>query len=279
MTEIVEIGGVKITNPDKVLFEEPKITKREVAEYYYKISEKMFPYVDGRLLSIVRCPKGIGEACFYKKHPANDSKGVFNFDLPDGEGGSEQYFYIGEPAGLVSEAQMGTIEFHTWGSRAESVESPDIMVFDLDPDEGMTLERIRKGARDLKEVLDGLALPSFLKTSGGKGYHIVVPLERGMDWEAFRAFSKRVAEVMAKKFPDRFVTNVRKTARKGKIFVDWMRNGRGATSVAPYSLRARKGAPVSMPIAWDELDNFAPDAFRIADALKRKADPWKDFPK
>ncbi|HEX3026204.1 MAG TPA: non-homologous end-joining DNA ligase, partial [Clostridia bacterium] len=196
-----------------------------------------------------------------------------------GSGETEDYFYIESPSGLITEAQMGTLEFHIWGSRADNLEKPDMMVFDLDPDEGMEVEKIRAGVRDIKSVLEQLSLVSFLKTSGGKGYHVVVPFEPSVTWDSFHDFARRIAEFMEQKWPDRYTSNVRKDRRKGKIFIDWMRNGRGATSIAPYSLRARKGASVSMPISWDELDTVAPDGVDMAGALMRISgrDPWKDF--
>jgi bifunctional non-homologous end joining protein LigD len=181
--------------------------------------------------------------------------------------------------GLLSEAQMGTLEFHTWGSRVNQLEKPDIMVFDLDPDEGMDIERVRQGVQDLKSILSELSLNSYLKTSGGKGYHVVVPIKPSVNWDRFRDFARSVVEVMEQKWPDRYTSNVRKAKRADKIFIDWIRNARGATSIAPYSLRARKGAKVSMPIAWNELDAIAPDAVSMEDALLkiRNEDPWKDF--
>lgn len=273
------IEGIKITNPDKVIFDDPEITKADVIRYYSKVSERMLDYVSHRILSIVRCPKGISQTCFYKKHPVTNSKGIVTIPISNSSGETEDYFYIENASGLIYEAQMGTLEFHTWGSRVNELEKPDIMVFDLDPDEGMDLSRIRQGAQDIKNILAELSLSSYLKTSGGKGYHVVVPLKPAVDWNVFYDFARRVAEVMEQKWPDRYTSNVRKAKRTGKIFIDWIRNGRGATSIAPYSLRARKGARVSMPIAWDELDTVAPDGISMSDALMRIAgnDPWKDF--
>lgn len=271
------VAGIKITNPGKVIFDEPKTTKIDLVSYYAQIADKMMPYLGGRVLSLVRCPRGIFEPCFFKKHPGGDGKGVAVIPITNSEGEKEDYLYINNAWGLVSEAQMGTVEFHVWGSRAENLEKPDMMVFDLDPDEGMDLAGVRRGVRDIKGVLDSLSLVSFLKTSGGKGYHVVVPFEPHADWEAFRAFAKRVAEVMESEWPDRYTSNMRKEKRKGRIFIDWVRNGRGATSIAPYSVRARKGARVSMPLAWEELDAVAPGGITMAAALAKKGDPWKDF--
>jgi bifunctional non-homologous end joining protein LigD len=273
------IEGVKISSPDKIIFNELKITKEDVVRYYSKASERMLPYVKHRILSIVRCPKGVSQACFYKKHPGPGSKGIITMHIPTGNDETVEYFYIENARGLIFEAQMGTLEFHTWGSSVDNLEKPDMMVFDLDPDEGMDIDRVRQGVMDIKSVLDELNLNSYLKTSGGKGYHVVLPLKPSADWDKFHAFARQVAEVMENKWPDRYTSNVRKAKRKGKIFIDWIRNARGATSIAPYSLRARKGAKVSMPISWDELYTVAPDGINMEDALIRieGKDPWEDF--
>lgn len=273
------IKGIRITNPDKIIFETPKVTKADVIRYYDKVSERILPYISGRILSIVRCPKGVNEACFFKKHPGPGSKGIVTVPVPTNSGEREEYFYIVNATGLISEAQMGTIEFHIWGSRADELEKPDMMVFDLDPDEGMDLNKVRQGVKDLRSILSELSLTSYLKTSGGKGYHVVVPFMPAASWDAFHDFARRVAEVMEHKWPDRYTSNVRKAVRADKIFIDWIRNARSATSIAPYSLRARKGATVSMPISWEELNTVTPDGINMEQALLRleSADPWQDF--
>lgn len=275
----VIIEGIKITNPNKVLFDDPEITKEDVIRYYAKVSEHMLPYVSRRVLTVVRCPRGISQTCFYKKHPGPDSKGAIAIPITTSSGKTEDYFYIENISGLITEAQMGTLEFHIWGSCIDELEKPDVMVFDLDPDEGMDLGRVRQGARDVKNILAELSLNSYLKTSGGKGYHVVVPFKPVMTWDKFNDFAKRVAGVMELKWPDRYTSNIRKAKRADKIFIDWIRNGRGATSIAPYSIRAKKGAKVSMPIAWDELDMVAPDGINMAEAIRRIGgnNPWKDF--
>ncbi len=273
------IQGIKITSPDKLIFDEPSVTKGDVVRYYAQVAQRMLPYVSHRIMSAVRCPQGAGQSCFFKKHPAADSKGIVTIPILNSSGEEKEYFYIKDVAGLVSEVQMSTLEFHTWGSRVETLEQPDIMVFDLDPDEGMDMDTVRRGVKDLKRILDELSLKSYLKTSGGKGYHVVVPLKPSVPWDAFNGFAKQVAQVMEQKWPDRYTSNVRKAKRTNKIFIDWIRNGRGATSIAPYSLRARAGALVSMPIEWDELDTIAPNGISMDEALKRidKDDPWKGF--
>lgn len=268
-----------ISSPDKILFRDLSISKKDVVEYYRKVAGRMLPYAANRILSVVRCPGGIESACFYKKHPAEDNPGAISSAVPTSDGKTQNYFYVPDAYGLLFEVQMNTLEFHTWGSRIESLEHPDIMVFDLDPDEGLDLATIRQGVKDLKSLLDELHLASFLKTSGGKGYHIVVPFEPAPDWEVFHDFARNIAKTMEAKWPDRYTANVQKKQRVKRIFIDWMRNGRGATSVAPYSLRARPGARVSMPITWKELETVAPDDIGMQDAIKRlrRKDPWADL--
>lgn len=273
------IKGIKITNPGKVVFEEPKTTKVDIIRYYEMVSDRMLPYVSNRILSIVRCPRGITSSCFFKKHPGPDNKSIVTMPVTNSKGETEDYFYIKDVSGLIYEAQMGTLEFHTWGSRADDLEKPDMMVFDLDPDEGMDLETVRQGVKDVKSILEQLSLISFLKASGGKGYHVVVPFKPAVDWGTFHDFARRIAEIMEQKWPDRYTSNVRKANRKNKIFIDWIRNGRGATSIAPYSIRARSGARISMPITWEELETVAPDGITMTEALTRinGNDPWEDF--
>lgn len=278
-TDSILVGEIKITSPEKIIYGEPEITKADIVRYYEKVSERMLPFLSYRVLSVVRCPKGISQASFFKKHPGPDSKGIITIPVTNGSGETEEYFYLENLTGILYEAQMCTLEFHTWGSRVDAIEKPDMMVFDLDPDEGMELSRVRQGVRDIRSILSELSLNSYLKTSGGKGYHVVVPLKPVVTWEVFHEFARTVAKVMEQKWPDRYTSNVRKSKRTDRIFIDWIRNGRGATSIAPYSLRARKGAKVSMPITWEELDTVAPDGVNMAEALARinASDPWKDF--
>ncbi len=273
------VADVTLTHPEKVLYEESGITKGDIARYYLAVAERMMPYLANRVFSAVRCPDGIDESCFYKKHPANDKYGVVPVTVPVNDGKTEEYYIIPDSYALLSEVQMNTLEFHIWGSRIETLEQPDMMVFDLDPDEGMDLERIRQGVKDLKSLLDQLDLVSYLKTSGGKGYHVVVPFRAAAGWDAFREFARNTAKTMEAMWPDRYTSNVRKDRRKNRIFIDWIRNGRGATSIAPYSVRARNGGPVSMPISWPELDKITPQGISMAEAIKRlrRKDPWADF--
>ena len=174
---------------------------------------------------------------------------------------------------------MNGYEFHIWGSTIDALNRPDMLVFDLDPDETMDIRDVRKGVKDLKSILDEFSLKSFLKTSGGKGYHVVVPLKKHHSWEKFREIAENIAKLMEAKWPEKYTSNIRKDSRKGKIFIDWLRNTKGASSVAPYSLRIRENATVSMPIRWSELDKVKPDEITIEEAIKRlkRKDPWENF--
>ena len=270
----VDVCGITITSPQKVIFTDPIVTKLSLAEYYAAAAERMLPYVKDRFLSLVCCPAGIGGEKFFRRHLEGNFVGVKRAIAEDTE-----YFYAVNGKGIINLAQYNAVEFHIWGSKKSMPYRPDTMVFDLDPDESLSLGDVRRGVRDLKSVLDGLGLESFLKTSGGKGYHVVVPFKCGADGKSFRDFSKQVAELMENAYPKRYTATMSKKAREGKIFIDWQRNGAGATSVAPYSVRAREGVPVSMPIAWNELSKVAPASITIRSATQRlkKLDPWEEF--
>jgi len=272
----VKVSNITITSPDKIVFKKDKIRKIDIINYYEKVSKRMLKYVSNRLLSVVRCHEGLD--CFYKKHP-NFKSEYLKIKKIKKENKSEDYFYINSKEGIILEAQLGTIEFHIWGSKVDNINKPDLMVFDLDPDEKLDIEKVREGVKDLKSILNQLKLKSFLKTSGGKGYHVVVPFNCKVGFEKFKAFSEKIASIMVEKWPMKYTMNIRKENRKGKILIDYFRNGKGATSVAPYSLRARDGAKVSMPISWKELDKILPNEITISMALKRikKNDPWKNF--
>lgn len=278
--EEIEGKGVKIdiTSPEKVIYPSDKITKLDIAKYYSKISKRMMPFLEGRLISTIRCPDGLNGEKFFMKHLNTESKGIGKRRLKDKNGEMVDYYYIKDKTGLMDEVQMNSYEFHICTSKVPNINKPDIIVFDLDPDEGLSLKKIRDGVRDLKNILDKLGLKSYLKTSGGKGYHIVVPIDLSSYMEALN-ISRMVAEVMVEEYPNKYTTNIRKKNRKGKIFIDFLRNNKGQTSVAPYSLRLRDGAPISMPIKWSELDKIRPNEINIKNVdkyLKRK-DPWEDF--
>jgi len=273
------VQGVKITSPDKLINERPKITKMDIISYYEKVSSRMLPLIKNRIISTIRCPEGSRGECFFKKHLETKSEGIGKKILPSDKGKKEDYYYLKDIHGLISEVQMNSYEFHVWGSHVKTILHPNVLVFDLDPDKGMSLKKVREGVRDLKSILDELSLQSFLKTSGGKGYHVVVPTKRLKTWKKFQEFAHDIAVLMETKWPEKYTSNVRKEARKGKIFIDWIRNTKSATSVAPYSLRIRKKVRVSMPIKWSELDKVKPDEITMDMAIKRlkRKDPWEGF--
>jgi bifunctional non-homologous end joining protein LigD len=278
----VKIAGVRLTNPDRVLYPEQGITKEAMARYYEAVAEWILPEVADRPLTLVRCPQGHEKECFYQKHADQGfPDAVKRVEIAEGSG-PRGYLYVDSIEGIVSLVQLGVLELHTWGSRREQVERPDRIIFDLDPDAGMAWEPIVEAARILHGFLDSLGLHSFLKTTGGKGLHIVVPLVRRSEWDEVKAFSKAVVDRIADAAPDRYTTNASKKKREGRIYLDYLRNGRGATAVAAYSTRARPGAPVSVPVRWDELGpSLRPDGHTI-DSLPRrlsrlKQNPWAEY--
>jgi bifunctional non-homologous end joining protein LigD len=261
---------VNISNRDRVIFPESGNTKGELADYYQAVAGLMMPWAAGRPVSLVRCPQGRGKKCFFQKHDSGSfGEHVHHVPITEKAGGTEDYLYIDNAAGLLTCVQMGTIEFHGWGSRIENVEAPDRMVFDLDPDEGLDFGDVKSAARDIHDKLSDLGLTSFAMLSGGKGVHVVVPLTTGHSWDAHKDFSKRFAEALSMAEPDRFTANMSKAKRTGRIFIDYLRNQRGSTAVLPYSARSRANAPVAVPIAWGELTDMK-DAhpFTIRDAKR-----------
>ncbi len=253
-----KVCGIEISSPEKILFKKDKITKLDVANFYNDIAPQMLKFLNKRLLSVIRCHVEANESCFFKKHPTTD-KNFVNSVLVDGE----EYFYISSNRQLVMQAQLGTVEFHIWGSMLPNIDQPNLMVFDLDPAPDVSLEILRKACLLVKDVLDELKLKSFLKTSGGKGYHICVPFKKKLSWDEFADFSHNIALLLEQKYPDIFTTTIKKSARKGKIFIDYLRNKKGATCVAPFSLRARPHAPISFPISWADLNKISPNEINI----------------
>ncbi|PZU12664.1 MAG: DNA ligase D [Sphingobium sp.] len=260
--------AVAISNRDRVIFPDSGQTKGELADYYAAVAPLMLPFAANRPLSLVRCPQGRARKCFFQKHDSGSfGKAVHQVPIREKDGGAEDYIYVEDAQGLLACVQMGTIEFHGWGSRADAVEHPDRMVFDLDPDEGMDFTRVKAAAQDIRARLSDIGLVSFAMLSGGKGVHVVVPLTPGHDWDTHKDFAARFAQALSNAEPDRFVATMSKAKRKDRIFVDWLRNQRGSTAVLPYATRARPGAPVAVPVDWDELDGMK-DAhpFSIEDA-------------
>lgn len=277
----IEVAGVPISHPDRVLYPAEGIAKRAVAQYYADVARWMLPWVVGRPVSVVRCPEDIKHPCFFQKHlHSSPPAGVGLVVLDEG---AQPFVVIEDERGLVGLAQAGMLELHVWGSTARRPDAPDRVVFDLDPDPAVPWARVKETAAAVRARLEALELESYLKTTGGKGLHVVVPLAAGkQDWAQVKAFSHAVALEFVDAAPELFIATASKAGRRGKIFLDYLRNGRGATSVAPYSLRARPGAPASVPIRWDELARLpGSDKYTLANLAARlrrmRADPWQDM--
>src|SRR3990170_3662057 len=260
-----ESFGVKISNPDRVIYPGDGLTKGQLADYYASVEALMMVDTANRPISLVRCPQGRAKKCFFQKHDSGSfGKAVKHVPVKEKKGGTEDYLYVKDATGLLTLVQMGTIEIHGWGSRVKPLEKPDRLVFDLDPDVGLDFVDVRSAAKRLKALLADLGLESFAMTTGGKGLHVICPLDASATWPKVTDFAERFARAVAEDEPERFTANIRKTAREGRIFLDWLRNQRGATAIMPYSARAREGAPVAAPIAWEELDRIkSGNAFSI----------------
>ena len=273
---------IELTNPDKVLYPEAGITKSDIAEYYRAIGDRMLPHLEGRPLTLVRCPNGYAAKCFYQKHVKDGTPEILTrVKVPEGDG-TGIYMSADSVEAIVALLQMGVLEIHPWGSRVPKLGCPDRIVFDFDPDEGLGWKEVVDAAKTMRDALEQLGLASFLKTTGGKGLHVVVPIAPKLPWPTVKAFTKAVAESFAATWPDRFTAKLAKASRGNRIFIDYLRNAEGATAIAPYSVRAKKNAPVSMPIDWRELrTDVRFDHFNLRNAparlTKQKVDPWKDF--
>jgi bifunctional non-homologous end joining protein LigD len=279
----VEVAGVRLTHPDRVLYRDQAITKLGLARYYEAVADWMVPHVADRPLSLVRCPEGDRGACFYQKHAAPGvPKQVKRVRIREGGGRSASYLYVDDLPGLIALAQIGVLEVHPWGTRVERLERPDRLVLDLDPAPDLPWPRVVEAAEEARAFLQELGLVSFVKTTGGKGLHVVVPLRPEASWDALRALGEGIGAEMTRRAPARYTINPLKAARRGRIFIDYLRNVRGATAVAAYSPRAKRGAPVSTPLAWSELSaKTRPEAFTVETVPKRLAtlrrDPWAEF--
>ena len=276
-----EIEGVAITNPDRVLYSTQGVTKRELIDYYVAIADHMLPYVEGRPLALVRCPQGSEKECFFQKHASPGWPDAYGSIRIREKSRSDAYMYVEDVRGLVAAAQMGVLELHIWGAHVPDVERPDRLVFDLDPDEGLDFGRVKAAARELKSRLEHFGLQSFAMVTGGKGIHVVVPLTPGHSWQQHRDFAEAMARLMAEDSPDRYVANMAKAKRHGKIYIDYMRNQRGSTAIAPFSTRARPGAYVALPVPWQglaRLDTAHPADIKTALRLvSRRHDPWAEY--
>ena len=276
------IAGVKLSHPDKLLYPEAKLAKQDLARYYENVGEWILPHLRERPLSLVRCPDGWNGECFYQKHaPKSVNPAVARVVVPEG-GSKATYMAANSVSALVALVQWGVLELHPWGSRKPRLDRPDRLIFDFDPDDAVKWDELVAAVGVLRAILGDLGLTGFLKTTGGKGLHVVVPIRATLEWEQAKGFTRAIADLMARTFPDRFIAVMSKTRRKGKIFLDYLRNAAGATAIAPYSLRARANAPVATPIGWDELtEDVRFDHFNLRTIPSRlsaaKSDPWSDF--
>lgn len=271
---------VHLTHPQRILYPDSGLTKLDLASFYTQIAPWILPHIVDRPLSLVRCPAGQSGKCFFQKHvgPGTPPE-LGRVPIEEGDGPTE-YAYVRDLPGLLALVQMNVLEIHPWGSRRDNIEKPDRLTFDLDPGPGVSWQQVIEAALATREILAEHDLQSFVKTTGGKGLHVVVPIApRRHDWSAAKGCCKRLAALLATRHPKLYTITMAKAARTGRIFIDYLRNDRGSTAVAAYSTRARPGAPVSTPIAWEELNNAIPsDHFHVANLPARlnslKRDPW-----
>ena len=278
----VEIAGIHLTHPTRVLYPQQGLTKRDIAAYYESIADRILPHIVKRPVMLLRCPEGYEKECFHQKHTNRmvpDT--VRSIEIKEETGKASPYLMVEDLPGLIALVQMGALELHVWGSHAGRIEYPDRMVFDLDPDESLPWSRVVEAAELVRDRLTELGLQSWVKTTGGKGLHVVVPLTGKQTWDEVKGFSQALAERLVQEKSDRYTSKMSKAGRKGKVFLDYLRNSRGATAVAAYSTRARTGATVSTPVGWNELPNLTPSEFTVKTVLSRlktmKYDPWKEF--
>jgi bifunctional non-homologous end joining protein LigD len=275
------VADVALSNPSKVLFPESGVTKLEIAEYYEAAADVMLPFIARRPLTLVRCPSGIAD-CFYQKQiEAGVPDCVVRVPIPDGDG-SVDYGAVDSVTGLVSLVQLGVLEFHTWGARVGDIERPDRFTIDLDPDPSVPWPRVLEAAVRVRNFLLDIGLGSFVKTTGGKGLHVVVPVEPERGWDEVKEFSRGISAGVAAAQPGRYTLNVSKASRRGRILIDYLRNGRGATAVEVWSTRARSNAPVSVPLYWEELaEGVRSDQFNVRNVADRisavGARPWAEY--
>ena len=269
------IGGVRISSPTRNVYPDAGLTKGDVAEHYARVAERMLEQTADRPLALLRCPDGISGDCFFQKHPGKGfPEGIRSLPIKEKDGDTAEYMYVSGSKGILGAAQMGTLEFHVWGARRDRIERPDRMVFDLDPDEDLGFDAVKSAAEEVRAGLRHCGLDSRPMLTGGKGVHVIVPLRRISEWETVKYFAKTFATVLAERYPERYTATMSKTKRKGRVFIDWLRNERGATAIAPYSLRARPGAAVAVPVTWAELQDLSrPDGFHVGDMAARLKRP------
>lgn len=279
----ISIEGVRLTSPDRVLYAEQGITKRELAEYYVRIADRIVPELRDRPLTLLRCPQGSEKECFVQRRatdliPAT----VHRVEVELAGEETAEHLAVDSLQGVIGLVQLGVLELHTWNARRDRLDRPDRLVMDLDPAPELPFPRVVEAALEMRGLLRELGLESFAKTTGGKGLHVVAPLTRRNDWEEVRGAARAIAESLSRRHPERYLSRASKAEREGRIFIDWMRNGAGSTAIASYSTRARPGAPVSVPVSWEEVaePGFDPATFTVRSVPARldalRGHPWGD---
>ena len=272
--------GVRLTSPERVVYPGQGITKSQLVAYYEDVAQAMLPHIKDRPLSLVRCPQGRAKHCFFQKHNTGGfPEQLQSRAITEKDGDEKDYFVVDDLAGLVAGTQMNVLEWHIWGSRFGDIEKPDRLVFDIDPDEGLDFSAVTSAAINIRDRLDDLGLTSFPLISGGKGIHVIVPLRPDAEWPEVKAFCKGFAQKLADDEPDRYTANISKARRKGRLFIDYLRNERGSTAICPWSVRSREGAPVAVPMRWDEVPSLkAANIFSLAEAAERARDAaWPNY--
>jgi len=280
--EPASVAGVTVSHPSRVLFPDQGFTKIALARYYESVSPWLLPHLRERPLTLLRCPEGYRKECFYQKH-ANDTvpNTVGRIQIHE-ENAVSWYMTADSLSAVIGLVQMGVLELHTWGAKRDELHRPDRIIMDLDPDSAVPWKSVIEAAQLVRTLLNELDLECFVKSTGGKGLHVVLPLAPVHTWDEVKAFSKGLADHLVRMIPDRFTANMSKQKRKRKIYIDYLRNSKGATAIAAYSTRARRGAPVSVPLAWDELSvEMHSDYFTVGNVVERlkklKRDPWREY--
>lgn len=281
-SQAIQVAGIRLTNPDRVLYAGQGTTKRDLAEYYRAVAHQVIPHLEGRPLTLVRCPRGQGGECFVQRRASESFPASIRRVRVPAADGEVAHLVVDTPEALIELVQLGSLELHTWNARRDRLERPDRMVLDLDPDESLPLDAVKEAALEIRARLAEIGLESYVKTTGGRGLHVVVPLIRRTGWEQVREVARALAQELAERGPSRFVAGASKASRRGKIYVDYLRNAWAASTVAAYSTRARPGAPVSVPLAWEELNGLTDPGELNVDTVparlaRQRRDPWEGY--
>lgn len=276
-----KIAGVQLSHPNKILYQEQGITKADLADYYERVSGRMIPLVQDRLVSLVRCPAGrTGGQCFYDKHARNFPESMKIVQVLEKGGQKKPFACLAGLASIIAAVQMGTLEFHIWGSRIGDLERPDRIVFDIDPGDGVAFSDVKDAAFEIRDkLMEIAALKTIPLLTGGKGIHVIAPLIPNADWNTVLEFAHELAKELEQQHPEKYISQSGKAKRKGLMFIDYLRNSRGATAVAPYSTRVHPGAPVAAPVTWKELRTVEKaDKYNLQNMIERiqEKDPWAE---